>query len=188
MEYLYSVPGNVGGAICMNAGRGEAFNKSISDHLVSMEIFDGERVRTITKEEGFFSYRTSVFQKMKNWIVLSVIFELPEQERDVGKQLIKERLAVVKENHDLGYPSAGTLFKRYFRPLPEIIGHRIGNAQFSVKTPGWVINLGGATFNDVAALIKYAKDCHKRHKIRVPEMEVVIAPQSRWDRLLARYK
>lgn len=188
MEYLYSVPGNVGGAICMNAGRGEAFNQSISDHLVSAEIFDGERVRTITKEEGSFSYRTSVFQTMKHWIILSALFELPGQERDVGEQLIRERLALAREKHDLGHPSAGTVFKRYFRPLPEIIGHRIGNAQFSAKTPGWIINLGGATCSDVAALIKYAKDCHKRHKIRVPEMEVVVMPQSRWDKLWSSYK
>ncbi|MBI1864682.1 MAG: FAD-binding protein, partial [Nitrospirae bacterium] len=64
MEYLYSVPGNVGGAVYMNAGRGIVENGFIADHLVCVEAFDGEGVRALTKEECGFGYRTSVFQRL----------------------------------------------------------------------------------------------------------------------------
>jgi len=184
MEYLYSVPGNVGGAVCMNAGTGEYCNpvQAISDHLVSIEVFDGAAIKTIRKEECAFTYRTSIFHKMKGWIILSATFELPHQDREIGAQRIKERLALVEEFHDLGYANAGTIFKRNFQALPEIIGHQIGKAKFSEKTPGWIINLGGASCHDVVSLIRYAQRCHKKRRARVPELEIIIATMSWWDR------
>jgi UDP-N-acetylmuramate dehydrogenase len=156
MEYLFSVPGNVGGAICMNAGRGEQHKQSISDHVVSVEIFDGQRIEVLSNEQCRFGYRSSIFQKRQNWIVLSALLDLPKQNKEIGFKKIKERTKIVRETQDRKYPNAGTVFKKHFRQLPEIIGYRIGNAQFSTKTPGWIINLGGATYKDVQRLIKYA--------------------------------
>lgn len=184
MEYLYSVPGNVGGAICMNAGRGAEFRQSISNHIVEVEIFDGELLRTLSRSDCRFGHRSSLFQKKRNWIILSVILILPFQDKTIGEQRIKERVSLVKEVHDLRYPSAGSVFKLNFKPLPEIVGHRIGNAQFSPKCPGWIINTGGATFKDVHNLIDYAVKVHKRHRLPVPELELyILPPRGPWQSL-----
>lgn len=174
MEYLYSVPGNVGGAIYMNAGRGEKFKQSISNHIVSVEIFDGEKIRVLKQNECYFEYRSSIFQKEKSWIILSALLDLPKQNKKIGKQKIKERIQFVKKVQDLKYANAGTVFKRNFNALSEIIGYRIGDAKFSTKAPGWIINLGKATFNDVYMLIIYAMDCHKHRGLPIPELELVI--------------
>jgi UDP-N-acetylmuramate dehydrogenase len=185
MEYLYSVPGNVGGAVYMNAGRGIGFNQSVADHLVSVEVFDGGEVRTIRKEDCRFGYRTSLFQQMRGWFILSVLFRLPPQDRETGEAKVRERMKYVREHHDLAFPNAGTVFRKNFVPLPEIIGHRIGNAAFSSKTPGWIVNLGGASAMDVRGLIRHARKCHRRRGLPAPELEVVVVSKSRWSRLWA---
>ncbi len=188
MEYLSWVPGNVGGAVYMNAGLGIDEKKCISDHLVSVEVWDGGTLRTVKREECQFGYRTSVFHRMRKWVVLSARFALPRQDPAIGRERIKEWMRMYKEKWRVEYPNAGTVFRLYYRPLPEIVGHRIGGAQFSTKTPGWIVNAGGATFKDVWGLIEYARKCYKRRRIRRPELELVVAPQSRLDRMLRRYE
>lgn len=183
MEYLYSVPGNIGGSIYMNAGTGEAENQALSDYLVAVDVFDGEKLRTLAKEDCQFSYRTSVFQA-RDWLILAAEFELPAQDKAVGEARIRERMDLVKALHDLSYPNAGTIFKRNFKYPPVLNGHRIGNAMFSVKTPGWIINLGGATYKDVDGLIQYAKRWHKRKKLPEPELEICILGGTGFDRFL----
>lgn len=180
MEYLYSVPGNVGGAVYMNAGRGIAFNQSIADRLVSAEVFDGQKVRTLAKEECGFGYRTSVFQRQRGWVVLSATLRLPSQDRQIGEAKVRERMEYVKAHHDLAFPNAGTVFRENFVPLPEVIGYRIGNACFSTKTPGWIVNLGGATARDVHMLIRHAVRCHRRRSLPAPQLEIVLTPELRW--------
>ena len=183
IEYLHSVPGNVGGAIWMNAGRGRTHELSISNHVISVEIFDGKEIRIINKEDCCFDYRSSIFHKKREWIILSAVLQLYHQDKEISRQKIKERIAFVRKTQDLGYPNAGTIFKQKFKPLPEIVGHRIGNAMFSKKTPGWIINLGDATFNDVYQLINYSIKCHKRRRLPIPKLEIVLLQQSRWERL-----
>jgi UDP-N-acetylmuramate dehydrogenase len=188
MEYLYSVPGNIGGAICMNAGRGEIHKQSISDFIQEVEISNGMRVISLSREECRFAYRSSIFQKEKRFLIISATFELPEQEIEKGQQAINERMALVREKHDLGYPNAGTVFKRNFRPLPEIIGHRIGDAQFSTKTPGWIINLGAAKAKDVLELIAFARKCHRQRKLPVPELEIRTLSLGHFDNLRSFFR
>ncbi len=183
IEYLHSVPGNVGGAIWMNAGRGRAHKLSISDHVVSVEIFDGKEIRIINNKDCCFDYRSSIFHKKREWIILSAVLQLHYQDKEISRQKIKERIELVRKTQDLGYPNAGTIFKQKFKPLPEIIGHRIGNAMFSEKTPGWIINLGDATFSDVYRLINYSIECHRRRHLSIPKLEIVLFQQSRWKRL-----
>ncbi len=186
MHYLFCVPGTVGGAIYMNAGRGQGLARYISNHVVSVEIFDGQKTKQICREECSFGYRSSIFHRKKEWIILSVLLDLPKQNNTIGIKNINERIAFVKSTQDLEYPNGGSVFKQHFQALPEIIGHRIGNAMFSVKTPGWIINLGGATFKDVYKLIKYAIDCHKRNNLPIPMLELIIIEQSKWITFISK--
>lgn len=186
LEYLYSVPGNIGGAICMNAGRGKRHKQSIADFVVSVQAFNGRVLKTFKQEECGFAFRTSRFQK-GSWVILAADFALHRQVREVGERKRQERLDLVKQQHDLAYPNLGSIFREGFNPLDDVIGHRIGAAEFSRKTPGWIINTGGATFQDVNALIRYARRCHRRQRLARPQLEVCIVPQNRWDRLVGSY-
>ncbi len=162
MEYLQSVPGNMGGAVCMNAGRGEQFKKAISDYLTEVDVFDGERVVTLDKSACKFGYRTSIFRK-RDWVVLRARFALPPQEKDRGLELITERMRYVREAQDNRFPNAGSVFARRFRLHTQLMGDNVGDAQFSKRTSNWILNTGQASCADVLRLIRRAQ---WRHMVR----------------------
>ena len=173
MEYLSSVPGNVGGAIAMNAGRGLVAHAAISEYLESVEVFDGVARRTVTKAEGQFAYRASVFQR-RPWVILGARFRLPAQPRAVGEAEIAERMALARERQDYSGPNAGSVFGRHFPFAKAMMGRRIHGAKFSDKTPNWIVNTGHARFRDVTRLIALAQWHHVLRGRRMPELEWVI--------------
>lgn len=170
MEYLQSVPGNIGGAVYMNAGRGKHSGEAVSDCLVSVDAFDGERVVRLTKAQCQFSYRHSIFRR-KNWIILSARFAPPPQPRDVGLRRISERMAYVREAQDNRLPNAGTVFAHRFRLGSQLMGHRVNDAQFSTKTTNWILNIGHATCRDVLRLIRHARLQHVMRAHLPPQLE-----------------
>ena len=172
IEYLQSVPGNVGGGIYMNAGRGREYNQAISDHLVSVDVFDGEHVITLTKDRCGFGYRRSIFRS-KDWVILSARFAPPAQARSVGQQLVTERMRHVREAQDNSLPNAGSVFAHRFRLHSHLQGQRVNDAQFSSKTPNWILNLGQATCHDVLRLIRSAQWQHVIRGHLPPSMEWV---------------
>lgn len=176
-EYLYSVPGTIGGAIYMNAGEGIGIknHKNISDYLNQIEIFDGQNIKTLKKEECCFEHRYSIFHEKKEWIILSAIFQLPYQNRKEGKDKIKERLDLVKK-WDTKYPNAGSIFKD-FKNFEGIKGYQIGNAKFSEINNNWIINIGNANFSEVWKLIKYASKIMSDNGLKNPRLEIEIIPK-----------
>src|SRR4029450_5945808 len=127
----------------MNAGRGRNFGLAISDHLVSVEVFDGTTVRTLIKDECAFGYRQSVFETARDLGGLSAQFKLPKQDSEIGRHKIRERMQLIRGEQDWRYPSAGSVFRANFGCQQEFLGYRIGNAQFSNITANWISNLGG---------------------------------------------
>ena len=107
LESLSGIPGTVGGAVVGNAG---AYGQSISDHLVSLEIFDGRRVRTISKKEARFVYRGSNF-KVKPWFVLEATFNLKNGERATLEAKAKEIIKIRNKKYHRGLKCPGSFFK-----------------------------------------------------------------------------
>jgi UDP-N-acetylmuramate dehydrogenase len=92
LEKLSGIPGTVGGAIVGNAG---AYGRAISDCLVAMEIFDGEKRRWLKKKDCRFAYRDSVF-KHRPWFVLQARFRFTKKSAPpildrLAKEIIKTR-------------------------------------------------------------------------------------------------
>ena len=83
-EFLYGIPGTIGGAIAMNAG---CYGSEISDVVYSFKCIDFEGNETIIKNsEQLFSYRKNNF--LKNHIVTEV-----EIKKNYGdKNQIKEKM------------------------------------------------------------------------------------------------
>jgi len=155
LEFLYSIPGTVGGAVYMNAGRGESYKMSISDKIISVRIFDGNQIKVLNKYECCFNYRSSIFSYHKNWVILSANFKLDYQPKAIGEKKIRERIEYVNKTQNRRYPNAGSIFKRKScYGLRILRGLRIGNAQID---DNWIYNLGNAKAKDVLFLIRLAQ-------------------------------
>ncbi len=116
LENLSGIPGTVGGAVVGNAG---AYGKAIPDYLKTVEIFDGENRRWLSKENCRFTYRESVF-KEKPWLVLRARFYLRPA---AAKELIKTATEIIKKRlkkYPLGLRCPGSFFKNILAvDLPE---------------------------------------------------------------------
>ena len=163
LEFAKGIPGGVGGAIYMNAG---AFGGEISDICREIKIFDGEKISVIPASQAKFGYRDSIFRSktLKKSYILGAVFELSKCKPDLITQTMNEYAARRKATQPLERPSAGSAFKRppgnFAAKLIEeagLKGARIGGAQFSDKHAGFIINLGGATSDDVKRLTERAQ-------------------------------
>ena len=162
LEFAHGIPGTVGGGVYMNAG---AYGGEMGTVCARVEVMDGAGdVRTLSREELEFSYRSSALQRSSD-IVLSASFTLqpgkPEEIWEKMRDLIARRTA----SQPLNLPSAGSAFKRpangYAAALIEqagLKGFRIGNAAISEKHAGFAVNLGGATAADMRQLLKTVSD------------------------------
>lgn len=163
IEYLFSVPCTLGGAVYMNAGRGEIFNQSISDYIKSVECFDKEtgEIVDLLKSDCNFIYRHSVFFEGR-YIILSVCLEMKSMTPNEVEENIRQRIERAKEYLDADKPSSGSIF-RVCNPMiiRWLKGVRIGGACWSKKTENWISNDRNASNNDIINLIRLAQVLHK---------------------------
>lgn len=158
MEFAHGIPGTVGGGVYMNAG---AYGGEIKDICESVDVVrpDGT-CQTISAEDMDFSYRHSRLED-EQVIVVSAIFRLtPKPEAEVREQM-QELLKKRKASQPLEYPSAGSAFKRPVGGFAAALidqaglkGFKVGGAAVSEKHAGFVVNLGGATAQNVLDLLK----------------------------------
>jgi UDP-N-acetylmuramate dehydrogenase len=160
-EYLSSVPGTIGGAVFMNAGTWLDKNQFISDYLVEVEYYDGKKQCSIPRDQCEFGYRRSIFQRHPHWIILSASFKVPLQPTSLGTELRRNRLIWSKENQDVRYGNAGSVFRAgHGRPYKMLRGLRLGRAGWSKKTGNWINNYGDASFHSVMRMIRIGKLMH----------------------------
>lgn len=156
LEFAYGIPGTLGGAVFMNAG---AYGGEMCQVVTEVTILDEDQnERVISATEAGFGYRTSVFQANR-WIILSAKMQLQPDEPGKIWDKMRENMESRKTKQPLEYPSAGSTFKRpkgaYAGALIEqcgLRGYQVGGAAISEKHCGFVINLGGATCEDIVAL------------------------------------
>ncbi len=157
-EFAHGIPGNLGGAVVMNAG---AYGGEMKDVIKWVEVLneDGDVVK-LSCEELDLSYRHSVVME-KNMIVLRACLKLElgvmGEIADIMAVLMQKR----KASQPLEYPSAGSTFKRpegYFAGKliqdAGMKGYKYGNAMVSDKHSGFVINTGDATATEVLQVIE----------------------------------
>jgi UDP-N-acetylmuramate dehydrogenase len=162
LEFAAGIPGNIGGAIFMNAG---AYKSDMSNLVETVTFLDENlELKTLPKEELDFSYRKSLFQK-NNYIIISTVLKLTPGDKDEIKALMDKRKQRRIDSQPLEYPSAGSVFRN---PSEDIFagkliedlglkGYTIGGAQISEKHANFIINIGNATGEDIKALIDLVK-------------------------------
>ena len=161
LEFAYGIPGTAGGAVYMNAG---AYGFEMKD-IVSRTVFLDEEgnIGIIDNRSHMFGYRSSCFQN-NGQIILEVEFQLGYGEFEQIDAKMKENMRKREKSQPLDLPSAGSVFRRpegkFVGPMIEACGLKgftIGGAQISMKHAGFIVNCGGATAEDVIALIMHIK-------------------------------
>lgn len=159
LEFAHGIPGSLGGAVYMNAG---AYGGEMKQVLRSAAVlFPEEGIRTLSCEELNLSYRRSLLTEHPEAMVLYAEFELTPGDPETIRAAMRELMAKRKASQPLEWPSAGSTFKRpeghFAGTLIDQCGLKgltVGGAQVSEKHAGFLINRGGATFADMAELIR----------------------------------
>lgn len=165
IEYLFSVPGLVGGAVYMNAGRGRKHNKCISDYIQSVDVLIDGNIKTVQKKDCGFAYRSSAFQSMASCIITGALFEFPDMPAEETAAKIQERIDLCRHVQDMSAPNYGTVFSdsnRYIMAFVQRIhlGYKNG-CSFSAKTKNWMLHGKEGTFEQAANLLNKVKIWHK---------------------------
>lgn len=170
LEELSGIPATVGGAIYQNAG---AFEKSISDNLFSVKVYD-KKVYTLKKEDCQFDYRTSVFKK-HGGIILSATFNLTECDERQILAKINRITAKRKEKQPTGKTCGSVFINPNGKSAGELIeksglkGFSVGKARVSEKHANFIINNGNSA-EDVFLLIEYVKrTVYKKQGVKLKE-------------------
>ena len=180
LEWAAGLPGTVGGAVVGNAG---AFEGNVAGTLRSATVLGpGGEVVERPNEWFEFVYRGSRIkrQETKNGghVVLAATFGLQIGDSDTLAARADEILEWRRTRHPAG-ATMGSTFENppgshagYLIEQAGLRGYRIGGAQISELHGNFFLNTGGATAEDVLALIKYAR-AEVKHQFGV-ELELEI--------------
>jgi UDP-N-acetylmuramate dehydrogenase len=164
IEFFYSMPGTVGGALYMNA---RCYGISTSDVLTHAVYIDQEmQIGEITPTSEDFGYKKSPFMT-HCWTILEGAFQLNRGNRDAIWETMKSYKTDRTHKGHFTLPSVGSVFKNnrdFGEPTGKIIdslglkGYRIGDAQVSLEHANIIVNIGNARAVDVKKLIEVIKD------------------------------
>ena len=162
LEFAAGIPGTVGGGVVMNAG---AYDSEMQQITEAVKVMDKEgKILILDNDTMEFGYRTSII-KNRPFIVLEVILRMQPGIKEEIQETMDELMEKRRSKQPLGYPSAGSTFKRpegYFAGKlimdAGMRGYRIGGAQVSDKHCGFVVNMGNATAADVKEVIEEVQE------------------------------
>lgn len=178
LEFLFGVPGTVGGAVYNNAG---AFEGCIGDHLKFATLLIPNRrtkeAKIVKLSAGWmeFSYRQSKLKTESDKenlfspspVILSVKIQLSQGNRETILKKMRENLQDKKDKQPLPEKSAGSFFKNIGQQKEQSAGYmldrvgakrmRVGRACVSKKHANFIINRGGARASEIRALAEMLK-------------------------------
>jgi UDP-N-acetylmuramate dehydrogenase len=171
----------VGGSVFGNAG---AFGGEVKDRLQHAEVVDPQGTRqVVTAADCAFAYRDSVFKRSRDrWVITSATFATSREPPATVRARLLEVQKHRRETQPIEQRSLGSTFKN---PSGDSAGRlidgcglkglRIGAAQVSPKHANFIVNLGGASADDVLALMAEMRDrVQERFGIELePEIRVI---------------
>ena len=158
LEFASGIPGTVGGAVFMNAG---AYKSSMSEILTEVFVYHDGIAEWLDAKDCEYGYRTSIFQKHPDWVILAAKMKLTEKNSEEISHLMDDRRKRRMQSQPLEYPSCGSVFRN-----PEGMnawslidgigyrGHSRGGVQVSEKHCNFIINTGDAKADDYLALVE----------------------------------
>ncbi|MFK8185127.1 MAG: UDP-N-acetylmuramate dehydrogenase [Phormidesmis sp.] len=192
-EWTIGIPGTVGGAVVMNAG---AHGGETADILVEAEVVNPDGTLSVLKPaELNFRYRTSDLQGGDR-IVTRATFQLsPGHDPEAVKAATAEDLSARRKTQPYHLPNCGSVFRNppgvneqgnphsagRLIQSAGLKGFTIGHAQISELHANFIVNLGGASAEDVLRLIHHAQATIKKNNGIDLETEVKIIGQHHWE-------
>ncbi len=179
-EFLYCIPGSIGGAIKMNAG---CFGQETKDILISVQALDKKgNVITIPSKEIKFGYRNN--DLCNDLIFLSASFKGIKMDSNQIKNNMKKLRIKKDSNQPSKIKTSGSTFKnpinetskKAWELIKESVSNDIkfGDACISEKHSNFFVNKGEATFEDMKKLINFVeKSVFKKTGIKL-EKEIKI--------------
>ena len=156
-EFLEGIPGNVGGALRMNAGAMGGWMFDVVEEVALMTL-DGE-VRTLEKGEMHVDYRHCA--ELHDAIALGALLKPASQSEAAA---IAKQIEVYKDKRQKSQPrepSAGCIFKNppgdsagRLIDVSGLKGERVGDAEVSAVHANFIVNRGHATAGDVIELVR----------------------------------
>ncbi|TXJ13683.1 UDP-N-acetylmuramate dehydrogenase [Brachyspira aalborgi] len=181
LEFLFGLPGTVGGAAYMNA---RCYEHSISEFIEAVGIIDENfEYNHIGIEDCDYHYKKSVFQN-KNYIIIDVKFKLNKKDKKLIKPEMNKYLNDRKKKNQFKYPSAGSVFLNDYKTnmiAGKIIdsinmrGVKLGGAMVSPYHTNFIVNYKNATGRDIFLLMKKVKEevYNQKGILLKPEVKII---------------
>ncbi len=160
LENLSGIPSSLGGAVRINAG---SYGTEIFELLVTIDLVTtrGEH-RTMPASEIPHGYRWTALCDSDDIVSGAVLRLVPRAPREIAARI--EEVTARRKGALPKQPNAGSIFKNppglFAGKLLEecgLKGRRVGGAEISPVHANVIVNLGGATANDVKALMDEMK-------------------------------
>lgn len=181
LEFLFGLPGTVGGAAYMNA---RCYEHSISEFIETVGIIDENfEYNHIGIEDCDYHYKKSVFQN-KNYIIIDVKFKLNKKEKKLIKPEMNKYLNDRNKKNQFKYPSAGSVFLNDYKTnmiAGKVIdsinmrGVKLGGAMVSPYHANFIVNYKNATGRDIFLLMKKIKEevYNQKGILLKPEVKII---------------
>lgn len=162
IDALSGVPGNVGGAVFMNAGTASGW---IADAIEEVELVSLKGTeRTLQKAALKYSYREQHYLE-EGELIWAARFQLKQEEPAAIKARLAEQIKKRKAAQPIELPSCGSVFrnpegKNAWKLVADagLRGFARGGAKISEKHCNFIVNEGGARKEDVLFLIQTAQE------------------------------
>lgn len=164
LEFLYGLPGSIGGAAYMNA---RCYEHSISEFVDSVGIIDDNiEYMHIKADECNYRYKKSIFQD-KKYIIIDVRLKLNKGLKKIIKKDMNKYIRDRKNKNQYKYPSAGSTFLNDYETnmiAGKVIDSlnmrntRVGGAIVSPYHANFIVNYNNATGRDIFELMKKVRE------------------------------
>lgn len=157
----FGTPGQVGGALVMNAGTRDG---EVGDVVVEVRLATAAGLQRLPRAACGFGYRASAFPPGS--ALTSTLLQCDSHQSNEAEALKVMAQGLLTRRHATQpkLRSAGSLFKNppgdFAGRLLEaagLKGYRVGGAQISDVHANFVVNTGGATARDVVAVAEHAR-------------------------------
>ncbi|MFA6428294.1 MAG: UDP-N-acetylmuramate dehydrogenase [Candidatus Buchananbacteria bacterium] len=183
LEWATGIPGTVGGAVRGNAG---AFGHELAELVRTVKYLRQGKEKTFKNKDCQFAYRSSIFKGNNELVVLAAEFFLKASQQAEIVQATKQTISLRKKGYPPS-PNAGCVFKNIIVDettkaklvllIPELDkylkggklpaglliqecglkGKTVGQAQVWPEHANYILNLGGATAEQVITLVSLVK-------------------------------